>query len=155
MPPRTSIVSEIRIDATPQRVWELIGSTQRYAEWVVNTLAVTRVDSAVADEGVTYDERNRVIGPWTARSTWRVVSADPLRHTVHTGSGIPLAQDLRLECTLTRDGDATSYRHVISYRPALGPLGRLIDIVVAPSLRRDGRRTVQQLKALVEGAERR
>ena len=153
MADRTEIVSEIRIDAPPQRVWDLIGSTERYAEWVANTLAVTRVDSPVADAGVSYDERNRVMGPWTARSTWRVRSADPPRHTVHEGSGIPLAQDLRLECTLTPDGEATHYRHVISYRPALGPLGRLIDAVVAPSLRRDGRRTVQALKALVD-AER-
>ncbi len=147
---RTEIVSEIRIQASPQRVWDLLGSTERYAEWVVNTLAVTRVDSPRADVGVTYDERNRVMGPWTARSTWRVLSADPPRHTIHEGSGIPLAQDLRLECTLTHDGEATSYRHVISYRPAFGALGRVIDAVVAPSLRRDGRRTVERLKALVE-----
>jgi uncharacterized protein YndB with AHSA1/START domain len=147
---RTDIVSEIRIDAPPQRVWDLIGSTERYAEWVVNTLAVTRADSPVADAGVTYDEHNRVMGPWTARSTWRVRSADPPRHTIHEGSGIPLAQELRLEITLTPDGEATSYRHAISYRPALGPLGRVIDAVVAPSLRRDGRRTVERLKALAE-----
>ena len=150
MADRTEIVTEIRIEAPPQRVWNLIGSTERYAEWVVNTLAVTRVDSPVADVGVTYDERNRVMGPWTARSTWRVRSAEPPRHTVHEGSGIPLAQDLRLECTLSPDGEATIYRHAISYRPALGALGRVIDAVVAPSLRRDSRRTVDQLKALVE-----
>ena len=150
MATRTDIVSEIRIDAAPQRVWDLIGSTERYAEWVVNTLAVTRVDSPVADAGVTYDERNRVMGPWTARSSWRVRSADPPRHTIHEGSGIPLAQDLRLEITLAPDGDGTLYRHAISYAPALGALGRLIDAVVAPSLRRDGRRTVERLKALSE-----
>lgn len=152
MNPRTSVVCEIRIDAPPQRIWELLGATERYAEWVVNTLGVTRVDSPVASEGVTYDERNRVMGPWTARSTWRVASADPPRHTIHEGSGIPLARDLRLECTLSPDGSATSYRQQISYRPALGPLGRLIDAVVAPSLRRDLRRTVERLKALVESA---
>ena len=150
MASRTEIVSEIRIDAPPQQVWDLIGATERYAEWVVNTLAVTRVDSPVADAGVSYDERNRVLGPWTARSVWRVRSAEPPRHTVHEGTGIPLARNLRLECTLTPDGAATSYRHVISYRPALGPLGRVIDAVVAPFLRRDGRRTVERLKELVE-----
>src|SRR5437588_5161428 len=117
MAERTEIVSEIRIDAPPERVWELLGSTERYAEWVVNTLAVTRVDATLANPGVTYDERNRVMGPWTARSTWRVRSADPPRHTVHEGSGIPLARDLRLECTLTPDGQAPSDRHAIPYRP--------------------------------------
>jgi uncharacterized protein YndB with AHSA1/START domain len=149
--PRTSVASEIRIATPCQRVWDIVGATPRYAEWVVNTLAVTRFDNPRAEPGVTYDERNRIVGPWTARSTWRVVSADPPRHTIHEGTGVPLAVDLRLELTLTPEGDATHYRHVISYEPALGWLGRLIDLVVAPSLRRDGRRTVAKLKALAEG----
>jgi uncharacterized protein YndB with AHSA1/START domain len=55
MTERTEIVSETRIEASPQRVWDLLGSTERYAEWVVNTLAVTRVDSPLANVGVTYD----------------------------------------------------------------------------------------------------
>jgi len=74
-----------------------------------------------------------------------VLSADPPRHTVHAGSGIPLARDLQLECTLTPDRQGTHYRHVISYEPALGPLGRLVDVAVRPSLRRDG-------LAVVDGA---
>jgi hypothetical protein len=147
---RTSLVSEIRIEASCDRLWEIIGATARYAEWVVNTLAVTRSDGPLAQPGVTYDEHNRIIGPWTARSTWRVISADAPRHTIHEATGIPLAVDLRLELTLTPDAGATHYRHVISYAPAFGPLGRLIDRVVAPSLRRDGRRTVANLKALAE-----
>jgi hypothetical protein len=148
--PRTSLVSEIRIDAPCHRVWDIVAATPRYAEWVVNTLAVTRFDLPRAETGVTYDERNRIIGPWTARSTWRVISADAPRHTIHAGTGIPLATDLRLELTLTPDGDGTHYRHVISYAPALGSLGRLVDRVIATSLRRDGRRTVENLKALAE-----
>lgn len=131
-------------------MWDVIGATERYAEWVVNTLAVTRVDSPRAEPGVTYDERNRIVGPWTARSSWRVVSADPPRHTIHAGSGIALAVDLQLEITLTPDGAGTIYRHVLSYEPALGRLGLLIDRVVAPLLQRDVRRTARQLKVLVE-----
>jgi uncharacterized protein YndB with AHSA1/START domain len=150
MAERIEIVAETRIAASPERIWDVIGSTRRYAEWVVNTLAVTRVDAAVAEEGVSYDERNRIVGPWTARSTWRVLSADPPRRTVHAGSGIPLAHELELECTLTPVGDGTLYQHVISYRPALGWVGLLINRAVAPSLQRDIRATVAKLKALVE-----
>lgn len=149
---RTEIVSEIRIEAPPQAVWDLIASVERYAEWVENTLAVTRFDSVIAHQGVTYDERNRVMGPWTARSKWRVLTADPPHHTVHAGTGIPLAQELRLEITLTEQATSTLYRHCLSYRPALGPVGRLVNAVVAPSLRRDVERTVVRLKALVESS---
>ena len=81
---------------------------------------------------------------------WRCSPPTRLGTPSTRGPGFRSAQDLRLEITLTPDGEATSYRHAISYRPALGPLGRLIDAVVAPSLRRDGRRTVERLKALAE-----
>lgn len=147
----TELAAEVRIAAPAERVWEVVGSTARYSEWVVNTLEVTRADGPRADVGVTYDERNRIAGPWTARSTWRVVSADPPRHTLHEGSGIALVKWLRLEIGLEPDGDAaTRYRHVLSYEPALRPLGPVLDRLLRPGLRRDVQETVQRLRRLVE-----
>ncbi len=118
---------------------------------VVNTLAVVRVDGPRAEVGVTYDERNRIAGPWTARSTWRVVSAEAPRHAVHVGEGIALSQALRLELTLSAEGAATRYRHDLSYERTLGALGAVIDRAVRPLLQRDVERTAANLKALVEG----
>ena len=146
-----SIVVELQIAATPEHVWDVISDTRRYAEWVVNTLEVTRADSDVADVGVTYDERNKVAGPYNARSTWKVVESERPRHTVHEGEGIPLASRMVLELTLAPAGEgATHYTHRFAYEPGLGPLGPLVDVALAPLLRRDMRKSAENLKALIE-----
>ncbi len=150
MAPRTTLVGEVLIDAAPEHVWAAIGATGRYAEWVVNTLAVTRADGPRAEPGITYDERNRIAGPWTGRSRWRVASAEAPRHTVHEGEGIALARALRLELTLTPEAAGTRYGHELSYEPTLGALGAAVGRAVRPLLARDVRSTAQNLRALVE-----
>ena len=146
----TTITIEQHIAAPPAQVWATIADTRRYAEWVVNTLEVTRADSEQADAGVTYDERNRIAGPLTGHSRWVVASAQAPRHTVHTGEGIWLAGAMRLEMTVEPDGDGTRYLHVFSYEPGLGPLAPLVDLALKPSIGRDMRRSVQTLREICE-----
>lgn len=117
----------------------------------MNTLAVVHADRAVARPGVVYSEHNRIIGPWTASSQWRVLEAEPPRRALHEGTGIALARWMGLELLLEEDGpQATSYTHNFSYQPALGPLGRLLDLALRPSLARDMRATVRRLKTVAE-----
>lgn len=145
-----SIEHRVHIAAPPAAVWATIADTRRYAEWVVNTLEVVRASSDVADAGVTYEERNRIAGPLTGGSSWRVASCEPPRHAVHDGEGIWIAKSMRLEMTVEPDGEGTAYTHHFSYEPALGPLGRLVNLALRPSLARDMRRTIERLKTLCE-----
>ena len=148
-----SIIVTADIGVARSQLWDIVAATRRYSEWVQNTLEVTRVDSEVADPGVTYDERNRIIGPFTARSRWRVQEVQAQERTVHTGEGIALARWMRLELRLEELAPRrTRYTHHFSYEPALGPLGPLLNVVLEPSLRRDMRRTVARLKALAEAS---
>lgn len=146
----TTITIEQQIAAPPAQVWEMITDTRRYAEWVVNTLEVTRADSDRADAGVTYDERNRIAGPLTGSSSWLVTAARAPQHTVHTGRGIWLAGPMRLEMTVEPQGDGTRYLHVFSYEPGLGPLAPLVGRLLTPSIDRDMRRSVQTLREICE-----
>jgi uncharacterized protein YndB with AHSA1/START domain len=138
------------ISAPPAQVWQTIADTRRYPEWVMNTLEVVTASSEVADAGVTYTERNRIAGPLTGGSSWRVTSCDPPRHAVHDGDGIWIAKSMRLEMTVEPDGQGTAYTHRFSYEPALGPLGPLVNLGLRPSLSGDMRRTVERLKVLCE-----
>ena len=138
------------IAAPPAQVWATIADTRRYPEWVVNTLEVVTASSDVADAGVTYTERNRIAGPLTGGSTWVVSACEPPRRAVHDGAGIWVAKDMRLELTVEPDGEGTAYTHRFSYEPALGPLGRLVNLGLKPSLNGDMRRSVERLKALCE-----
>ncbi len=150
----TLIQVEVSIAAPPRQVWEVISDTRRYAEWVVNTDEVVSTTSDVADVGVTYEERNTVAGPIKSRSSWRVESVDPGRHTVHVGTGISIVKWMRLELTLAPEGDGTRYVHAFRYEPALGPLGPLVNAALKPSVSRDMRRTAQALKELCESEAR-
>ena len=144
------IEQRVHIAAPPAQVWATIADTRRYAEWVPNTLEVVTASSEVADLGVTYTERNRIAGPLTGSSSWRVTVCEPPRHAIHDGEGIWIAGALRLEMTVEDDADGAAYTHRLSYEPGLGPLGPLVNLGLKPSLTGDIRRTAERLKALCE-----
>ncbi len=112
----TTITIEQHIAAPPAQVWATIDDTRRFAEWVVNTLEVTRADS---------ESRGRRRHVRRAQPHRRAADrqlalgrrrGEPPRHTVHTGEGIWLAGAMRLEMTVEPDGDGTRYLHEFSLR---------------------------------------
>ena len=122
---RSVTVSRV-ISAPAERVWEVLDDTSRYAEWVPQTLEVTRNDGeAVA--GATYDERNQVVGPIKGSSRWRVVERDPGRYSLHEGEGLPLVTNISIEFRTEAAGESTEVTSTLRYDPTLGPLGALID----------------------------
>jgi uncharacterized protein YndB with AHSA1/START domain len=116
------------IPAPSERVWEVLDDTSRYAEWVPQTLEVTRNDGE-AVVGATYDERNRVVGPIKGSSHWRVVERDPGRYSLHEGEGLPLVKNVSIEMRTEAAGESTEVTLTLRYDPTLGPLGTLIDKV--------------------------
>lgn len=140
----------LTIAAPPAQVWGTISDTRRYAEWVPNTLEVVEASSETAGVGVTYRERNRIAGPLTGSSSWRVTVSEPERRTVHEGDGIWIARTMRLEMEVAPEGDGTRYTHRFVYEPALGQLAPLVNLGLRPSLSGDMRRAAENLKALCE-----
>ena len=116
------------IPAPGERVWEVLDDTSRYAEWVPQTIEVTRNDGE-AVVGATYDERNQVVGPVKGTSRWRVVERDPGRYSLHEGKGLPLVKNLSIEFRTEPAGESTEVTSTLRYDTTLGPLGGLIDKV--------------------------
>ena len=114
------------IPAPSERVWEVLDDTSRYAEWVPQTLEVTRNDGQ-AVVGATYDERNEVFGPIKGESHWRVVERDPGRFSRHDGEGLPLVKNLSIEFRTEPAGESTEVTSTLRYDTTLGPVGALID----------------------------
>jgi uncharacterized protein YndB with AHSA1/START domain len=77
---KQSVMVSRVIPASQEEIWQVLDDTSRYAEWVPQTLEVTRNDGE-AVVGATYDERNTVFGPIKGSSRWRVVERDPGRRT--------------------------------------------------------------------------
>jgi uncharacterized protein YndB with AHSA1/START domain len=116
------------IPAPSERVWDVLDDTSRYAEWVPQTLEVTRSDGE-AVVGATYDERNQVVGPIKGSSRWRVVERDPGRSSLHEGDGLPLVKNVSIEMRTEPAGESTEVTLKLRYDTTLGPLGGLIDRV--------------------------
>jgi uncharacterized protein YndB with AHSA1/START domain len=114
------------IPAPSERIWEVLDDTSRYAEWVPQTIEVTRNDGE-AVVGATYDERNTVVGPLKGSSRWRVTERDPGRYSLHEGEGLPLLKNLSIEFRTEPAGESTEVTSTLRYDPTLGPLGGLID----------------------------
>jgi uncharacterized protein YndB with AHSA1/START domain len=138
---RSVTVSRV-IPASQEEVWRVLDDTSRYAEWVPQTLEVTRNDGE-AVVGATYDERNQVVGPIKGSSHWRVVERDPGRYSRHVGEGLPLVKNVSIEFTTEAAGESTEVTSTLRYDPTLGPLGALIDKVA------HGQTVSAQEKALV------
>lgn len=137
------------VEADLDRVWDLASDTRRYAEYVEATLEVTRSDG-MAHEGVTYDERNKFIGPFKVSSKWRVTEFDPPRRQIHVAERWPLVKNLRIgfECEPADAG--TRVTHWIEYTPGLGALGNALDGAMRGQIQHDLDRTTQNFKALAE-----
>jgi uncharacterized protein YndB with AHSA1/START domain len=114
------------IPAPSERVWEVLDDTSRYAEWVPQTVEVTRNDGE-AVVGATYDERNEVFGPIKGSSRWRVVERDPGRYSLHEGEGLPLVKNLSIEFRTEAAGESTEVTSTLRYDATLGPIGAVID----------------------------
>ena len=151
--PQREVVESTVIPAPPEAVWDVIDDTSRYADWVTTVDEVTRHHGR-ATVGETYSERNTVLGPLKATSTWTVVQADAPRRRLDRGVGMPVVQDLEsifeLDPVEGPGGAAhTEFRYIARYRMGLGPLGGLIDRIQAPGMRKEFRASMARLAELV------
>jgi len=123
---RKSVTVSRVIPAPSEQVWQVLDDTSRYAEWVPQTLEVTRNDGE-AVVGATYDERNAVVGPIKGSSRWRVAERDPGRYSLHEGEGLPLVDNISIEFRTEAAGESTEITTTLRYDTTLGPIGALID----------------------------
>jgi len=141
------VTASATVSAPPERVWEFLCDTSRYAEWVVDTDEVTRTDGPAAP-GSTYDERNPIAGPWMAKTHWRVTEFEAPRRQLHEGEGIPLMKSLQVVMELAPVGDASEFTVTLRGEPS-GPLGRLFASAMKGQTEKNNRRTVRNLAELV------
>src|SRR6187431_1455245 len=97
------VTASKKVAAPPERVWDLLCDTSRYAEWVDGTDEVSRTDGTAAT-GVTYDEVNPILGPWKSRTHWTVVEFEAPRRQMHTTTDIPLSSEFQVVMEVAPDG---------------------------------------------------
>jgi carbon monoxide dehydrogenase subunit G len=135
------------VAASPEDVFALLSDTARYSEWVTGTDAVTRTDGP-AVEGSTYDEINPVLGPWKAKTHWRVVEHEAPRRTRHETGDIPLSSHFQVVMEVAPEGDASRVAMTLRGEPALGPVGAVFARLMQGQVERDNRRSVEAFAEL-------
>lgn len=142
-------VTETAVLAVPlERVWDVISATHRYADWVHGVLEVTK-DHGTAQIGKVYSERNRTVGPLTTRSTWTVQEIVPMSRRVDSGVGFAPMHDMTNVFEFKPTARGTEMTFTVRYRPGLGPIGRLIDKLQQPGLRRSFQQSMLNLEELI------
>jgi uncharacterized protein YndB with AHSA1/START domain len=135
------------VPTSPERIFELLSDTERYPEWVTGTDAVTRTDGP-AREGSTYDEVNPILGPWRAKTHWRVVEHEAPRRTRHETGDIPLSSSFEVVMEVAPEGDGSSVTITLRGEPSMGPLGAGFAALMRGQVDRDNRRSVEAFAEL-------
>jgi carbon monoxide dehydrogenase subunit G len=135
------------VAAPPEDVFALLSDTARYSEWVTGTNEVTRTDGP-AVEGSTYDEVNPVLGPWKAKTHWRVVEHEAPRRSRHETGDIPLSSHFQVVMEVAPEGDASRVTLTLRGEPALGPIGGVFARLMHGQVERDNRRSVEAFAEL-------
>jgi carbon monoxide dehydrogenase subunit G len=141
------VTASAMVPAPPERVFALLADTARYSEWVTGTDAVTRTDGP-AVEGSTYDEINPILGPWKAKTHWRVVEHEPPRRSRHETGDIPLSSHFEVVMEVAPEGDGSVVTQTLRGTPSLGPVGGAFAALMKGQVDRDNRRSVEAFAEL-------
>ncbi len=146
--PFTELTEKAVLAVPIERVWDVISATHRYADWVHGVLEVTE-NHGNAQIGKTYSERNQTVGPLTTRSTWTVQEIVPMGRRVDTGVGFAPMHDMTNVFEFKPAAGGTEMTFTVRYRPGLGPIGRLIDKLQQPGLRKSFQQSMHNLEELI------
>lgn len=120
--------TEVDIDASPERVWEVMSDVERWPEWTETVTAVTRLDA----DGLGLGSRVRVEQPRLPPTEYVVTEFDPGHGFtwVATGPGVRTTARHRIEPraaagTGTGTGAGSGARVRLSVEQA-GPVGRVM-----------------------------
>ena len=141
------VTASAMVPAPPDQVFGLISETARYSEWVTGTDAVTRTDGP-ASEGSTYDEVNPILGPWKAKTHWRVAEHEAPRRSRHETGDIPLSSHFEVVMQVAPEGDGSRVTITLSGQPSLGPVGGVFARLMQGQVDRDNRSSVEAFAEL-------
>ena len=141
------VAASATIATTPERLWQLISDTTRYAEWVEGTETVARTDGPAVPTS-TYVEVNPILGPWKTTATWTVVESQPPHRQVHSSHDIPLSNEFLVIMEIAAQGDASRLTHTLRATSSYGPLGAAFFGLLRRRTRRNNEHSVRNLSEI-------
>ena len=146
------VVADIVINAPPEEVWRTIMDPDRFGDWVTIHRKVNQADPGPPHEGMKMEQTLCLRGA-TFKVKWHLGECIDTSRAVWEGQG-PMRSHARTEYDLAPDGNGgTKFHYVNEFRAPGGLLGKTASRVLVGGLpEREARKSLQQLKALLEKA---
>ena len=145
----TLVRAQIDIDAAPDEVYDIALDPNRLHEWVTIHRKVNRTDSGEPREGYEMDQ-TLCLRHASFKVHWTLTEADRPHRATWEGKG-PAGSYARTAYRLSPNGDHTHFEYENEFKAPGGFLGAAASRVVVGGIpEREARRSLEQLKALLE-----
>jgi carbon monoxide dehydrogenase subunit G len=145
----TVVRAQIDIDAPPEKVYETALDPNRLHEWVTIHRKVNRADPGEPRKGFEMDQ-TLCLRHANFKVHWTLTEADPGRQVTWEGKG-PAGSYARTAYRLRPNGKGTRFEYENEFKAPGGILGAAASRVVVGGVpEREAKRSLQQLKALLE-----
>jgi carbon monoxide dehydrogenase subunit G len=140
----------IRIDAPPERVYDLVMDPSRLGDWVTIHHHLEDAPRGQLERGSELTQCLKLAGR-KFHVRWKVVENDPCRRVVWEGRG-PVATHARVVYEFGSDGDPhrTDFSYTNEYDLPGGPVGRLAGRAVSRVTEKELDGSLRRLKQLAE-----
>jgi uncharacterized protein YndB with AHSA1/START domain len=148
----TLVTASIEIDAPPERVYDAVLDPSRLHEWVTIHRRVNKADDGEPHEGYEMEQTLCLRGA-NFKVRWTLTDAERPDHATWEGRG-PAHSYARTSYRLTaRDGGKTKFDYENEFKAPGGFVGAAASRVLVGGVpEREANRSLQRLKALVEGS---
>ncbi len=148
----TAVHADVLIHAPPETVWATVMDPRLLSDWVTIHCEVTEISRGVARVGFRMTQTIHLRGA-KFKVRWKLTACQPDRHAVWDGQG-PARSHAWIEYRLTPENKATRFHYSNEFRAPLGPLGAVAGRALVGGIsEREANRSLNQLKALLEGRE--
>ena len=107
-----SVSTDIKCSA--EQLWELLGDTEKYPEWVEPTDRMLEVAEGGLKQGSVYREYGG-IPPFKGESTWTVSEFEPYSRQVHIGDDG--AMTIAIGVTINPHDEEVTFVHNLHFKP--------------------------------------
>ena len=144
----TRLEREIHIDASPERVYDVLMDPESLGSWVTIQEELEEAPGGDLQKGSELVQRVKVAGQ-RFRLRWKVIQAERPRLTIWQGRG-PFGSKARATYELSANGRRTTFSYANEYDLPGGPAGKLAGRAIVAASGGEADRTLKRLKKLVE-----
>lgn len=145
------VTASVLIDASPERVWEMVMDPARLEQWVTIHRRLLDAQEGPPRVGYTMDQQLNMRGV-SVEVHWRLAECRPAELAIWEGRG-PAGSQALIEYELTREDGGTRFDYRNEFRPPLGPIGAIVSRALVGGMPvREARRSLARLQERIEQA---